>query len=80
MSPKVANEPSLRRAARDLYRKRSTVSTRPTAKGKVLINPFHPLFGIHWLENKPLEVCMYVCIVSCIYGSYTRVLFVYYYQ
>ena len=44
----------MRRAARDIYRARSTLNTQPTLKGKALINPFHPLFGLHWLKDKPL--------------------------
>lgn len=44
----------MRRAARDIYRARATLNTQPTLKGKALINPFHPLFGLHWLKDKPL--------------------------
>ncbi len=31
------------------------MSTRPTAKGISAINPFNELFGVHFLEGKPLE-------------------------
>ena len=44
----------MRRAARDIYRARSTLNTQPTLKGKSIVNPFHPLFGLHWLRDKPL--------------------------
>jgi hypothetical protein len=55
ISTEMANEPSLRRAARAMYRIRATVSTFPTSKGILLINPFHPLFGVHYLKDKPLN-------------------------
>jgi hypothetical protein len=38
-----------------LYKDRSTVSTRPTPKGLLAINPFSEMFGIQHLCRKPLK-------------------------
>ena len=37
------------------YKDRSTVSTRPTPKGLLAINPFSEMFGIQHLDRKPLK-------------------------
>ena len=50
-------EPSIRERTKDVYRRVATISTRPTkegANGALAINPFSPLFGIHYLEKKEL--------------------------
>ena len=37
------------------YKGKSTVNTRPTAKGLLSINPFSQMFGIQHLDRKPLK-------------------------
>jgi hypothetical protein len=51
----LSMEPSVRSAARAAYRRVILVSTRPTPKGKATITPFHELFGLHFLDRKPLR-------------------------
>jgi transcription elongation factor SPT6 len=51
----LSYEPSLRQAARQLYQQSTTLSTRPTKKGLLVINPFSELFGLHFLEKKPIH-------------------------
>lgn len=55
VSTELSREPSVRSFVRDSYKRLATVSTRPTAKGKAIISPFHELFGLHYLDNKPLS-------------------------
>lgn len=50
----LSHEPSVRGFVRDSYKRLAMVSTRPTAKGKAVITPFHELFGLHFLDRKPL--------------------------
>ena len=50
-------EPSVRERTKEVYRRVATISTRPTKKGAngaLAINPFSPLFGIHYLDKKEL--------------------------
>ena len=37
------------------YKEKATVSTRPTPKGLLAINPFSEMFGIQHLDRKPLS-------------------------
>ena len=37
------------------YKQKATVSTRPTPKGLLAINPFSEMFGIQHLDRKPLS-------------------------
>ena len=54
LSTELAMEPSVRQAVRKILRSRCTVSTRPTEKGLATITPFHELFGLHFLDRKPV--------------------------
>ena len=51
----LSMEPSVRSAARAMYKRVVTVSTRPTTKGRSVITPFHEYFGLHFLQGKPLS-------------------------
>lgn len=42
-------------SCRSLYKFAASVSTTPTAKGKEEIDSFHPLYGLHYLDRKPLN-------------------------
>ena len=55
LASELCAEPSVRAAARAQYRRFATISTRPTPKGLLAINPFSPLFGIHHLDRKELD-------------------------
>jgi hypothetical protein len=37
------------------YKGKATISTKPTERGLSSINPFSQLFGIHYLDRKPLN-------------------------
>ncbi len=50
----LAYEPSVRASMRATFRANATFSSSPTAKGVEIIGPFHDLFGIHCIRNKPL--------------------------
>jgi transcriptional accessory protein Tex/SPT6 len=55
LASELCAEPSVRAAAREQYRRGATVTTRPTPKGLLAINPFSPLFGLHHLDRKELD-------------------------
>lgn len=44
----------MKNRCRAIYRRYALVSTTPTAKGKEEIDAFHPLYGLHYLERKPV--------------------------
>jgi transcriptional accessory protein Tex/SPT6 len=48
-------EPSVRRAVRSKYRAAVMLSTEPTEKGDLEIDPFHAYAPIKYLRNKPLR-------------------------
>ena len=51
----IGNEPTVQRLAREIFNRQASVTTSPTAKGLVSINPFSEYFGLHYLDKKPLE-------------------------
>lgn len=55
LATELSVEPSIRREARRLFQSRASVSTRPTTKGLTVITPFNELFGLHYIERKPLS-------------------------
>ena len=55
IAAEIAAEPSVRRVVRHAYRSVAHLSTSPTAQGIEQISPFHELFGLHMLEEKPLQ-------------------------
>ena len=50
----ISMEPSVRYYVKSQYRLKGSVSTIPTTKGLLAINPFHELFGYHYLQHKPI--------------------------
>lgn len=46
------------RRCRQVYRNCAVISTSPTDKGIEEIDAFHPLYGLHYLERKPLTKFM----------------------
>ena len=54
IASELSAEPNVRDAIRFQYRRHIRISTKPTPKGLTVITPFSPLFGIHYLEDKPL--------------------------
>jgi transcriptional accessory protein Tex/SPT6 len=54
IASELSAEPSVRNAIRAQYSRNIFISTRPTPKGLTVITPFSPLFGIHYLNLKPL--------------------------
>lgn len=59
IATELSMEPYIREKSRKLYRERASISTRPTPKGVATINPFHDLFGLHYLNRKPLVDFLY---------------------
>lgn len=55
LATELSTEPNVRRIARSVFRDRATISTRPTPKGVGIINPFNELFGLHYLNKKPVK-------------------------
>eukprot|EP01038_Epipyxis_sp_PR26KG_P004105 gene4105-5855_t len=55
VATELSHEPTIKSAAREIYKSYATISTRPTAKGVTTLNPFHPSFGIHFLDRKPVK-------------------------
>ena len=55
LATEIAFEPSIRQAAREMFMKIGTLSSYPTPLGCEVINPFHELFGVHLIRNKPLK-------------------------
>lgn len=55
LATELSMEPSVRGAARAIFKRLATVSTRPTAKGTAVITPFSEYFGLHFLHRKPLQ-------------------------
>jgi hypothetical protein len=55
IASEISFEPSVKQFCRSQYRERATISTRPTATGLLAINPFHELFGFHYLDEKPVQ-------------------------
>ena len=55
IASELSAEPSVRDAIRAQYKRNVYISTRPTPKGLTVITPFSPLFGIHYLNEKPLH-------------------------
>jgi DNA-binding protein H-NS len=73
IAAEISYEPSVRQFCRQLYRLRASISTRPTPAGVLAINPFHELFGLHYLDEKPInelfegsrsERCMFLRLVE----------------
>lgn len=55
IATEICHEPVVRHYARAAFRNRASISTKPTVRGKAIITPFSQYFGIHCLENKPIE-------------------------
>lgn len=55
LATEIAYEPLVRRAARAKYFATATLSTSPTEHGLNVITPFHEVFGLHYIEKKPLH-------------------------
>jgi transcription elongation factor SPT6 len=51
----LANEPRVRHVLRELYRRHVLLTTRPTKKGKDIIDSFHDYYGIHLIKGKPVR-------------------------
>ncbi len=54
LATELSMEPTVRGAARAIFKRLATISTRPTAKGTSVITPFSEYFGLHYLHRKPL--------------------------
>jgi transcription elongation factor SPT6 len=50
----LAHEPRIRRYLRDIYRRASFLTTKPTKKGMEEIDSFHDYYGLHLIRNKPI--------------------------
>lgn len=55
----LANEPTLKAQGRAYFNKKATLSTTPTPKGLEEITPLHELFGLHYLDRKPVQDFFY---------------------
>ena len=55
IATEIANEPSIRSAIRRIFMETATLCSTPTPTGYETIHPFHELFGVHLLQNKPLQ-------------------------
>ena len=51
----LAHEPRVRRYLRNLYRQNARLTTRPTKKGRELIDAFHEYYGLHLIKEKPVK-------------------------
>ncbi|KAL9179680.1 hypothetical protein ACHAXT_008970 [Thalassiosira profunda] len=51
----LAHEPRVRRHLRTVYRNQCVLTTRPTAKGRGVIDAFHEYYGLHLLKDKPVR-------------------------
>ena len=51
----LAQEPRVRRALRNIYRKYAKLTTRPTKKGVEEIDAFHEYYGLQLIHNKPVK-------------------------
>ncbi|KAJ0742822.1 putative tex-like protein, HTH domain superfamily [Helianthus annuus] len=53
-SVEISSEPLVRKHVRDFFMENATISTSPTAEGKLAIDSHHQFAGIRWLKDKPL--------------------------
>lgn len=51
----LAYEPRIRRYMREIFKQKAVITTRPTAKGMDIIDPFHEFYGLHLLRNKKVK-------------------------
>ncbi len=54
LAQEIAGEPRILSRCRQIFRERATLSTFPTDLGKQEIDYFHPLYGIHYIHQKPV--------------------------
>ena len=59
IATELSNEPSIKKSARQIYKREVKISTTPTAAGVDAITPFHEMFGFHVIEDKPVSTFMY---------------------
>ncbi|KAD6119651.1 hypothetical protein E3N88_10922 [Mikania micrantha] len=53
-SVEISSEPLVRKHVRHFFMENATISTNPTAEGKLAIDSHHQFAGIKWLKDKPL--------------------------
>ncbi|KAL6610566.1 hypothetical protein ACP70R_040535 [Stipagrostis hirtigluma subsp. patula] len=51
----IGCEPIVRKHIRSIFMNKAVVSTSPTPEGNTTIDPYHPLSGVKWLREKPLN-------------------------
>jgi transcription elongation factor SPT6 len=51
----IGCEPIVKKHIRSIFMNKAVVSTRPTPEGNTVIDPYHPLSGVKWLRDKPLN-------------------------
>ncbi|RVW76552.1 Transcription elongation factor SPT6-like [Vitis vinifera] len=51
----ISSEPCFRKHVRSIFMEEAVVSTRPTPKGNMVIDPSHEFSGFKWLHGKPLS-------------------------
>ncbi|KAK3138392.1 hypothetical protein QOZ80_5AG0368330 [Eleusine coracana subsp. coracana] len=51
----IGCEPIVKKHIRSIFMNKGVVSTSPTPEGNTIIDPYHPLSGVKWLREKPLN-------------------------
>ncbi|RVW76556.1 Transcription elongation factor SPT6-like [Vitis vinifera] len=51
----ISSEPCFRKHVQSIFMEEAVVSTRPTPKGNMVIDPSHEFSGFKWLHGKPLS-------------------------
>lgn len=55
LAKQFSREPSVRRKLREFFRRHLKMSACPTKKGQEIFDYKHPLFGRHYIKDKPVS-------------------------
>lgn len=55
LAQQFSREPAVRKKLRDIFRQRLKLSVYPTKKGRLEIDSNHPLWGRHYVKDKPIN-------------------------
>lgn len=59
VSMEYSHEPNIKKLSREIFINEGTLSTRPTEKGLAVITAYNELFGLHYLDRKPIRDFFY---------------------